>query len=217
MFAEYLDCKDAYLKGQNTSGIYTIKPDNQTSFQVYCDMDTDGGGWTMFQRRMDGFVNFNQTWNVCENGFGNLTGEYWLGLSYIHRLTASASQELRVDLEDFENNTAYALYENFTVAGAADQYRLQVSGYNGTAGDAMSSSSGYRFSTKDRDNDISGGLNCALHYKGPWWHWVCSWANLNAKYYFTPTVTSDSCGVTWFQWKNSWYSLKKANMKVRRK
>ena len=49
-------------------------------------------------------------------------------------MTASASQELRVDLEDFENNTAYACYRSFTVAGAASQYLVQVSSYSGTAG-----------------------------------------------------------------------------------
>ena len=120
-----------------------------------------------------------------------------------------------VDLEDFEKNTAYALYENFIVAGAADQYRLQVSGYNGTAGDAMSYNLGARFTTKDRDNNNHGN-NCALLYKGPWWHKHCSWTNLNAKYYFTQNV-GDYGGVTWYQWKSNWYSMKTVNMKVRRK
>ena len=213
MLTGYLDCKDAYLKGRTTSGIYTIKPDKQTAFQVYCDMDTDGGGWTMFQRRMDGSVDFNQNWTVCEEGFGHLTGEFWLGLTYIHRLTASASQELRVDLESFDNSTAYALYRNFTVVGASDQYRLQVSGYSGTAADDMYYNSGQRFSTKDRDNDLWFG-NCAVFKKGPWWHNACSLANLNGKYYFTPV--SDHAGVAW-QISGQNNSKKKANMKVRRK
>ena len=67
--------------------LYTINPDNQTAFQVYCDMDTSGGGWTVIQRRFDGSVSFNRTWSECARGFGNKTGEYWLGLNYIHRLT----------------------------------------------------------------------------------------------------------------------------------
>ena len=95
----YLDCKDAYQKYQTTSGIYTINPDNQTAFQVYCDMDTDGGGWIIIQRRMNSTANFNQSWNEYEAGFGNLTGEYWLGLTYIQRLTASAAQQIRVDID----------------------------------------------------------------------------------------------------------------------
>ena len=108
----YIDWKDAYQNGltTSTSGVYTINPDNQTEFKVYCDMDTDGGGWTVIQRRFDGSVSFDRNWAECENGFGNKTGEYWLGLSYMHRLTTSASQDMRVDLEDFEGGSAYARF-----------------------------------------------------------------------------------------------------------
>ena len=169
----------------------------------------------MIQRRFDGSVSFDRTWSECARGFGNKTGEYWLGLNYIHRLTASAGQLLRVDLEDFENSTAFAQYTTFTVANATDKYRLQVSGYSGTANDAMLYNSGYQFTTKDNDNDAIGS-NCALQsqYKGPWWHKVCSWANLNAKYY--RSGNSGVGGMTWYQWKTSWYSMKKADMKIRR-
>ena len=101
----YIDCKDAYQNSHNTSGVYTNNSDNQSEFKVYCDMDTDRGGWTVIQRRFDGSVSFDRNWTECERGFGNKTGEYWLGLSYIHRLTTSASQDLRVDLEDFEGGS----------------------------------------------------------------------------------------------------------------
>ena len=213
----YIDCKDACQNGHTTSGVYTINPDNQTVFKVYCDMDTDGGGWTVIQRRFDGSVSFDRNWVDCESGFGNKSGEYWLGLHYIHRLTTSALQDLRVDLEDFEGGSAYARYSTFTVANAADSYRLLVSGYSGTAGDAMAYNSGYRFTTKDNDNDIRSGVNCATQYKGPWWHWSCSNANLNGKYYSSRHV-GDFGGVTWYQWKNnSWYSMKTTSMKLRRK
>ena len=198
---------------ESTLSILTTR---QHSMQVYCDMDTDGGGWTVILCRMDGSVNFNRSWSECEAGFGNLSGEYWLGLTYIHRLTASVSQELRVDLEDFENNIAYAHYSNFTVSGATDQYRLQVSNYSGTAGNAMSANSGRRFSTYDRDNDISSG-HCARRYRSPWWHFTCSWSHLNGNYHFTRYIGSNEGSVNWYQWKNNWYSMKRAKMKVRRR
>ena len=215
----YIDCKDAYQNGHTaSSGVYTINPDNQAEFKVYCDMDTDGGGWTVIQHRFDGSVSFDRNWTECESGFGNKlkAGEYWLGLSYIHRLTTSASQDLRVDLEDFEGGSAYARYTTFTVANATDDYRLLVSGYSGTAGDAMVYNSGQKFTTKDRDNDRFSG-NCAIYYKGPWWHNICSAANLNSKYYSSQHDVAFPGGITWYQWKNSWYSMKMASMKLRRK
>ena len=209
----YIDCKNAYQNGHTTNGVYTINPDNQTEFKVYCDMDTDGGGWTVIQRRFDGSVSFDRNWTECESGFGKKTGEYWLGLSYIHRMTTSASQDLRVDLENFEGGSAFACYTTFTVANAIDSYQLLVSGYSGTAGDSMSYNSGARFTTNDRDNDDNSG-NCAKQFKGPWWHSSnCFNANLNGKY----NSNQYADGIVWYHWKMNYNSLKTANMKLRRK
>ena len=214
----YIDCKDAYEQGQTTDGVYTINPDNQTAFQVYCDMTNDGGGWTMLQRRFDGSVDFNQNWTICENTFGNLTGEHWLGLVNMHRLTASAPQELRVDLEDFNRNTSYARYSNFTVGNTTTDYRLLVSGYSGTAGDAglgLSYHSDSRFTTIDRNNDPRSSENCALEFQaGPWWYNNCYYVSLNGKYYHVRTYATN--GINWWVW-TGYYSLKKVSMKIRRK
>ena len=86
--------------------VYTIKPDNQSAFQAHCDMDTDGGGWTVFQRRKDGSVDFYRYRTDYRQGFGILSGEFWLGLDKIHRLTP----QLRIDMQDFEGNSSYAQY-----------------------------------------------------------------------------------------------------------
>ena len=210
----YIDCKDAYQNGHNTSGVYTINPDNQTEFKVYCDMDTDGGGWTVIQRRFDGSVSFDRNWAECESGFGNKTGEHWLGLSYIHRLTTSASQDLRVDLEDFVGGSAYARYTTFTVANAASSYRMGVSGYSGTAGDGMRSNSGRKFTTRDRDSDGWSDGNCATRYEGPWWHNSCFNANLNGKY---TNGNNYAKGIIWSSWKGFYNPLKTSSMKLCRK
>ena len=62
-------------------------------------METDGGGWTVVQRRMDGSVDFSRDWFGYENGFGNLNFEFWLGLSKIYRLTKGGQDtQLQVKL-----------------------------------------------------------------------------------------------------------------------
>lgn len=117
--------------------MYTITPDVGDPMQVSCDMKTDGGGWTVFQRRLDGSVDFFLGWADYKHGFGNLSGEFWLGNDNLHRLTAAGNVELRVDLEDFDGNSKYAKYTTFKVADEGDKYRLLIGGYSGTAGDSM--------------------------------------------------------------------------------
>ena len=175
----------------------------------------------MFQRRMDGSQNFNLDWNDYVHGFGNLNGEFWLGLSKIHRLTANTSHTnmLRVDLGDFDGNTRYAKYTIFRVGDSVSKYTLTVSGYTGTAGDSLAlRHNGRQFSTRDQDNDPHSG-HCAQKFKGGWWyHNSCHHTNLNGLYYPSgPYSASYPDGVTWYYWKRTYlYSLKVTEMKVRR-
>ena len=100
---------------------------------MYCDQTTDGGGWTVFQKRLDGSVDFFGGWGYYERGFGNLNGEFWLGMDKIHRLTKEPSR-LRVDLEDFDSQTAYAQYNLFGVAKEHAKYRMnRLRAYTGKA------------------------------------------------------------------------------------
>ena len=88
----------------------------------------------VFQRRQDGSVDFYRNWESSRQGFGDLSGEFWLGNDNLHRLTAQGEYRLRVNLGDFNGNTAYAVYDTFRVAGASYDYRLTVDNYSGTAG-----------------------------------------------------------------------------------
>ena len=84
----------------------------------------------------------------------------------------------------------------------------------GTAGDSLGYHRGSAFSTKDRDNDSDSGSNCALGAKGAWWYSNCFWCNLNGLYLHGKISYK---GVAWYHWKNSWYSMKRSEMKIRPK
>ncbi|XP_076082947.1 fibrinogen-like protein A isoform X2 [Mytilus galloprovincialis] len=171
------DCTDLQKYDFNlVSGVYKIYPKQN----VYCEMTTDRGGWTIIQRRIDGSVNFQRTWTDYENGFGNLNGEYWLGNEHIHSLTSSDKYELRIDLTDMSNTEKYAVYKTFVVGDAASKYQLTVGDYSGNAGDQMTYHNGMKFSTTDQDNDRNGG-NCAAS-RGPWWHNSCYYSGLNKEF-----------------------------------
>ena len=132
-------------------------------------METDGGGWTVFQRRQDGSVDFYRNWSDYENGFGNLTGEFWLGLSKVHRLTPDGENTLRVDLGDCENNTPYAQYNEFEILDVTAKYALVVQGYSGTITDSLNYHNIMTFSTKDKDHDTHQDWYCAKITQCGWW------------------------------------------------
>ena len=111
--------------------MYTIKPDNLSAFDVFCDQTTAGGGWTVFQKRLDGSVDFYLNWSDYKVGFGDMNGEFWLGLDKIHRLTSDNNNVLRVDLEDFEGNTRFAQYNMFGIMNQNSMYMLNLGNYSG--------------------------------------------------------------------------------------
>ncbi|XP_078356716.1 microfibril-associated glycoprotein 4-like isoform X2 [Oculina patagonica] len=205
-------CAELHKSGQRISGVYTIDPDGSGAFDVFCDQTTAGGGWTVFQKRMDGSVDFYRNWADYKRGFGNLSGEFWLGLDKIHRLTKTKNR-LRVDLEDTENKTAYAEYDMFAVTSERTKYKLSLGTYSGTAGDSLSWHRGYPFSTKDQDND-GAGYSCAVTHKGAWWYKYCHHSNLNGLYHHGKHSKSGE-GVNWYHWKGGYYSAKRAEMKIR--
>ena len=111
--------------------MYKIDPDGLGEFEVFCDQKTAGGGWTVFQKRRDGSVDFSRGWADYKLGFGNLNGEFWLGLDKINRLTVSSRNKLRVDLEDLAGNTAFAEYSSFAVTSDRAKYQLSLGSYSG--------------------------------------------------------------------------------------
>ncbi|XP_038060869.1 ficolin-1-B-like, partial [Patiria miniata] len=221
----YTSCKMLLDSGYRSSGIYTIyaKGFCNYSLRVYCDMETDGGGWIVFQRRQDGSVDFYRNWTEYQFGFGDLSGEFWLGNDNLVTLTSDDSRgtwELRVDLEDWENNTAWAKYSDFQISPG--EYNLNIGQYdaNSTAGDSLALGHhtysfldlrGRAFTTKDRDNDAAD-LNCAQTYTGAWWFNGCFYSHLNGQY--NPDENAGFLGLQWRSWKLD-YSLEACSIKMR--
>ncbi|XP_078135838.1 microfibril-associated glycoprotein 4-like [Sander vitreus] len=212
-----VDCSDIYNHDNSRpSGVYTIYPIGATSaLQVYCDMDSQGGRWTVFQRRMDGTVNFYRGWDQYKAGFGIAAGEYWLGLESLYHLTQRKKYELLVDMEDFEGKKAFARYSSFSIDAESYRYTLYVSGFtDGGAGDALSYHNGQMFSTFDEDLDSYSG-NCARLRLGAFWYNSCHNTNPNGVYRWGADSTLHAVGMEWYQWKGRNYSLKTISMKIR--
>ncbi|XP_064495644.1 tenascin-X-like, partial [Pseudopipra pipra] len=216
------DCAEEQRNGPGPSRetLVFLGGDLARPLRVFCDMETDGGGWLVFQRRQDGGTDFWRGWESYARGFGNISGEFWLGNEALHALTAGTPTELRVDLRT-PRDSAFAHYRDFAVGGAEERYRLRVGTFSGTAGDALSYHSGSPFSTRDRDpRDPRGPReppghprppHCAVAYGGAWWYRNCHYANLNGRY----GATRDHQGIHWFPWKGFNVSIPFTEMKLR--
>ncbi|EAX04935.1 fibrinogen beta chain, isoform CRA_f [Homo sapiens] len=216
------ECEEIIRKGGETSEMYLIQPDSSVKpYRVYCDMNTENGGWTVIQNRQDGSVDFGRKWDPYKQGFGNvatntdgknycgLPGEYWLGNDKISQLTRMGPTELLIEMEDWKGDKVKAHYGGFTVQNEANKYQISVNKYRGTAGNAlmdgasqlmgenrtMTIHNGMFFSTYDRDND--GWLTsdprkqCSKEDGGGWWYNRCHAANPNGRYYWGGQYTWD--------------------------
>ncbi|KAM9321386.1 fibrinogen-like protein 1 [Gastrophryne carolinensis] len=224
------DCSAVFERGKKESGYYRIQPSaHREPFSVFCDM-SDGGGWTVIQRRSNGKVSFNRNWQEYKEGFGlfkHRNDEYWLGNEHIYNLLESREMTLQIDLMDWQGKTRHAIYDIFRITNEEDQYKLWLGYYSGNAGDALAGGSNFEqqwsaslrgmpFSTPDKDNDRYINGNCAIENKCGWWFNRCHVANLNGLYYKKGNYTGEyDNGIVWSTWHGLWYSLKFTVMKIR--
>ena len=175
------------------TGLYEIKDpcagdrefiDNYAKMHVHCDMETDGGGWIVIQRRnanINGTVNFTRNWEDYENGFGDLDGEFWIGLRNMHELTNKQEVELQVSVWNDDDDLITWNYPTFSVGDADSYYRLTLRGGTGDGDiDAVYLSNGHYFSTFDRDYS---SRNCAISHKAGWWYYYYRYYYINGHRY----------------------------------
>uniref|UniRef100_A0A8C0BYJ6 Angiopoietin like 4 n=1 Tax=Buteo japonicus TaxID=224669 RepID=A0A8C0BYJ6_9AVES len=209
------DCHQLFLAGQQSSGVFQVQPVGSQPFKVYCDMTAEGG-WTVIQRRTDGSVDFDQLWDAYKNGFGDLHGDFWLGLEKIHHLVQEGRYNLLIELEDWEGNSQVVQFV-FSLGGESTAYMLNLLGpLSGELENAIGDFRQLPFSTRDRDHDLKADTNCAKHLSGGWWFSTCGHANLNGKYFRSiPRQRHErKQGIFWKTWKGRYYPLKSTTMKI---
>uniref|UniRef100_H3CQY8 Angiopoietin like 3 n=1 Tax=Tetraodon nigroviridis TaxID=99883 RepID=H3CQY8_TETNG len=202
------DCSQLFESGVRISSVYAIRPHSSEPFVVFCDMSEDHGE-TVIQRRMGGLVNFDQTWETYENGFGDLQGEFWLGLSSIRSLLARGNTVLRVQLEDWKQGSHLSEY-NFYLSGPEEDYTINLRLLSGDTPDPMGNLTGMAFSTKDRNSDQQQDSSCAYGYTGGWWFNACGDAHLNGKYFQLRPK-----GIQWRSGPKAFTSLKSTKISIR--
>jgi hypothetical protein len=150
-------------------------------------------------------------------GFGNINGEFWIGLENLHQLVTNRNSSLRITIGDWDNESTFAEYKVFHVGDeASTNYTLTIDGYSGSAGNSFGYHSGMQFSTPDRDND-PWNASCAANDGAGWWYNQCSFAALNSRYYDIKSYPDKHLdGITWYHWKEDYtHVLKKTEMKTR--
>ncbi|KAK4288731.1 hypothetical protein Pmani_038261 [Petrolisthes manimaculis] len=211
-------CQDLLEQGDSGRGVRQVYPypgRPSDVVDVYCDQVTDGGGWLVFQRRLNLTTreNFTRSWLEYELGFGNLNGEFWAGLDILNVLTSSSLQQLRVELSDWEGGNGWAKYGVFNVGPGTDKYRLTIDRYSGDVGDSMTEKhNGRQFSTYDAETDEGG--SCAKKYKGGWWYGSCHEANPNGLP-LQAEQESYADGINWYHWKGYQYSLRTTTFMIK--
>lgn len=172
------DDRTSCISLDSSNGVHTVKILDFAAFAVLCNSEIAGPGWTVIQQRINGGENFSRNWKAHKSGFGSFTGDFFLGLEKIYRLTNDQPHKLYIHMKGFDGSTFYAHYNNFKITGEDDKYRLLSLGlfFGNAEADAMKCHENQQFSTPDRDNDASEHYNCAQeHHNAGWWYSDCAY------------------------------------------
>uniref|UniRef100_A0A3B4A322 Fibrinogen C-terminal domain-containing protein n=1 Tax=Periophthalmus magnuspinnatus TaxID=409849 RepID=A0A3B4A322_9GOBI len=205
------DCSELFNQGERVSGVYVINPGTSEPFMAFCDMTT---GETVIQRRTDGSINFDQNWEKYESGFGDLQGEFWLGLSRIHSLSVQGNSVLHIHLEECKQLRRVFEYR-FALEGPQSNYTIHLSPLSHDLPDVMGNQTNTTFSTKDRGNGKQHHHNC-IQDTGGWWFHPCGGTNLNGKYFKSRRRPGQKRGIQWRAGRRGSSSLKFTQMSVGR-
>ena len=207
------DCYDLKCFRVSTAkdGPHTIYPDSSTltSLNVSCDQETDNGGWVMYQRRVDGTLNFTQSWEDYKHGSGTNgdgTTELWLGNEKAYHMVHSYGKkwkgQLRIEADAFDGRSCWLVASDFRMYSENHRYKVDwgrvTESESGIAGDWNFHE---RYSFKTYDN-VDAQAQCLRDHKGGWWygHGInCTRLFLNGEYVKQADATSTSIAVRSFK------------------
>ncbi|XP_037726832.1 angiopoietin-related protein 7-like [Drosophila subpulchrella] len=200
---------------EGPSDIYKINLKEIGTFEAPCSSD----GWLTIQKRFDGSENFDRPWKDYKEGFGNIRGEFFIGLEKLHVMTRERPHELYIKLGKVDGSTGYAHYDEFKIGSELESYVLSIGTYNGTVGDSLDDHRNQKFTTFDRNNNKYNYFNCPGDEWGGWWYKDCAHSRLNGKFYKEGRIRDNNNGITWGTWRdNDWTcSLTFVEMMIRPK
>ena len=175
------DCKDWYNVGARASGVYQVNWLGRIMMNVRCNMEVDGGGWIVFQRQFYPLLEFNRIWTAFKSGFGDVSGQFWLGNDLIHEMTTSKNHYVLMYARMVDGTEVISKYGSFYIENESELYRMHfnetllegVHSFFDTK-DNLKNSNGMAFTTIDNDNDLNPKKNCAVTFTGAGWPQRCS-------------------------------------------
>ena len=205
------NCKSWYDAGYRQTGNYIIAFPTSGPKQVRCNMEHNGGGWIVIQRRFNGNVDFYREWEAYKEGFGTLDDEFWLGNKYLHELTGTTRHIWYFKATTFLNEEGTSEYHSFQVDSEDNNYHARGGKLTGLRSLPVN----YGFSTPLRDNDGRDPVNCAAKNKaGGFWYSTCGAFNPNGEY-LQPDQMGYQKGIYWHAFKGYSTSMKTTEMMIR--
>ena len=150
-----------------------------------------------------GWVNFTRNISDYENGFGDIDGEFWIGLKNIYQLTNQKNMELKMRVWDDDGYAKNWNYPLFKIYDKSRRYALYTTVTRGSGDGSYSAftsegNSGIYFTTYDYH---ASNNNCGYTRQSGWWYHSTSCGNANPNGRHQP---SGICGIDETEEKLMW-------------